>query len=264
MLDGKAVIVTGGANGLGRAMALALAGAGAGVIAVDLDTAGLERLRQDSAGRIAGLHADVCDDAAMRGVVDACLAEHGHVDVVINNAGIGQASLSGGAGDQVKFWDVAPEIFHRFLSVHTLGGFSLSRAAVPHMLARGWGRIVMVTTSLDLMIRAGRVPYGPAKAAAEALTAVISADLAGTGVTANVLEPGGAARTNLASQRARGSGRKLLDPAIMGPPAVWLASGESDGISGRHFAASRWDPGQPAERAAAAASDPIAWSQISR
>jgi 3-oxoacyl-[acyl-carrier protein] reductase len=112
------------------------------------------------------------------------------------------------------------------------------------------------------MIRVGRVPYGPAKAASEALTAVMSRDLAGTGVTANVLIPGGPARTNMVSQRPRSS--ELLDPAIMGPPAVWLASEESGGVTGRRFLASRWDPGQPAERAAAAAGDPIAWSQISR
>jgi NAD(P)-dependent dehydrogenase (short-subunit alcohol dehydrogenase family) len=258
VLDGKAVIVTGGANGLGRAVGLALAAAGAAVIAVDLDAAGLDQVRRESAGQVAGLQADVSDDAAMRGVVDACLAEHGRVDVVINNAGIGQALLSGGRGEDVKFWDVAPDVFQRFLSVDTLGGFFLSRAAVPHMLAQGWGRIATVTTDLSNMIRVGRVPYGPAKAASEALTAIMSRDLGGTGVTANVLIPGGPARTNMVSQRPRSS--ELLEPAVMEPPALWLASAESDGVAGRRFLASRRDPGQPAGRAAAAAGGPIAWA----
>ena len=67
----------------------------------------------------------------------------------------------------------------------------MARAAVGHMLAQGWGRIIGVTTSVDTMYREGMCPYGPSKAAHEALVALMARELEGTGVTANVLIPGG-------------------------------------------------------------------------
>ena len=107
------------------------------------------------------------------------------------------------------------------------------------MMERGWGRIVNVTTSFVTMLGRGRAAYGPPKAASEALVSVMASDLAGSGVTANVLIPGGAAATHPETERADAA--NLIPPEVMGPPAVFLASRASDGITARRFQACFWD-----------------------
>ena len=113
-------------------------------------------------------------------------AELGPVDILINNAGINiRGPIDGLSLDQ----------FREVQRVNVEGVWLASRAVVPHMKRQGWGRIVGVTTSLDTMIRGA--PYGPSKAAHEAFIAVMGRELEGTGVTANVLIPGGGVATNM-------------------------------------------------------------------
>ena len=127
------------------------------------------------------------------------------------------------------------------------------------MLGQGFGRIITVTTSLDTMTRGKGAPYGPMKAASEAFASSMAHDLEGTPVSANVLVPGGAAATRLVGEFAREITPGLIDPVVMGPPAVWLASRSSDGVNARRFVANRWDPNLPPAEAAANSSGPIAW-----
>jgi gluconate 5-dehydrogenase len=92
------------------------------------------------------------------------------------------------------------------------------------------------------MTRRGFVPYGPAGAAVEALARVMAADLAGTSVTANVLLPGGITATGMVPDDASPQLRaRLLDPAIMGPPIVWLASDEAEGVHDERIIATDFD-----------------------
>jgi NAD(P)-dependent dehydrogenase (short-subunit alcohol dehydrogenase family) len=130
------------------------------------------------------------------------------------------------------------------------------------MLKQKWGRIVGVTTSLDTMYRKGMTPYGPSKAGHEAFIATIAQELEGTGVTANVLVPGGPADTNLIPQGTPIDRSKLLRPEIMGPPAVWLATSEADGVNGRRFIAYHWDERIPLAKRLEKASAPAAWPQL--
>src|SRR5438132_7038777 len=90
--------------------------------------------------------------------------------------------------------------------------------------ARGWGRIVNVTTSLGTMLNAGSPTYGPSKAALEALSAIMAKDLDGTGVTVNVLVPGGVTNTPMISDEAGYDRDKLIQPEVMVPPLLWLVS----------------------------------------
>jgi NAD(P)-dependent dehydrogenase (short-subunit alcohol dehydrogenase family) len=114
------------------------------------------------------------------------------------------------------------------LATKVTGCFLVAREAVPRMLAAGRGRIVTISMSEQTMTRAGFVPYGPAGAAVEALARVMAADLAGTPVRANILLPGGATATGMIPEDLPDTARAtLLDPAIMGPPIVWLASPEA-------------------------------------
>jgi NAD(P)-dependent dehydrogenase (short-subunit alcohol dehydrogenase family) len=130
------------------------------------------------------------------------------------------------------------------------------------MLRAGQGRIVTVTTSLGTMIRGGYVLYGASKAAAEAATAVMAADLEGTGVTANVLVPGGMTDTRIVPDAAVADRARLLRPEIMAPPLLWLVSPEAARVNGRRFLAVHWDPALPPAEAAEKCGAPIAWTNI--
>jgi NAD(P)-dependent dehydrogenase (short-subunit alcohol dehydrogenase family) len=130
------------------------------------------------------------------------------------------------------------------------------------LIAGGWGRIVNVTTSLETMIRPGMSPYGAAKAASEALSAIMSKDLVGTGVTVNVLVPGGPAATRMMPEFVDTAADKLIAPEVMAPPIVWLLSKASDGVTGQRFRANAWKSGIAPEEAARIAGAPAAWAGL--
>src|SRR4029078_11926761 len=93
--------------------------------------------------------------------------------------------------DPIRMWEITPEQWQRFLAVNATGPIMMARAVVPHMIRAGPGRVITVTTSLGTMVRAGYLLYGASKAAAESAMAVLAADLVGSGVTSNVVVPGG-------------------------------------------------------------------------
>ncbi len=101
------------------------------------------------------------------------------------------------------------------------------------MMREGWGRIVNVTTSLGTMLNAGSPTYGPSKAALEALSAIMAKDLDGTGVTVNVLVPGGITNTPMVSDEAGFERAKMIQPEVMAPPFVWLVSDAAGKVTGR-------------------------------
>ena len=128
-------------------------------------------------------------------------------------------------------------------------------------MRQGWGRIVNVTTSLGTMIGAGFPTYGPSKAALEALSAIMAKDLDGTGVTVNVLVPGGITNTPMVSESGLGRA-KMIQPEVMAPPLVWLISNAAGEVTSRRFLAVHWDIGLPPEEAAEKAGAPVAWTSI--
>jgi NAD(P)-dependent dehydrogenase (short-subunit alcohol dehydrogenase family) len=257
------VLVTGAASGLGRAMTLGLLRAGFQVAGVDRNTSALNALA-DEPGAFAAIAADLSEPQAFDRIVATTLDRFGRIDVLVNNAGIGQ---SGVRADQrarpIRFWEATPEQWNRFVAVNATAPIMMTRAVLPHMLARGSGRIVTVTTSLGTMIREGYLLYGASKAAAEAAMAVLSNDLKGTGLTCNVLVPGGVTDTPLVGDDA-GDRAKMLRPEIMVPPLLYLVSDAAGAVNGRRFVAADWDASLPAAAAAEKASVPIAWSGIAR
>ena len=111
------------------------------------------------------------------------------------------------------------------LDTNLTGYFLMAREVTLRMLAAGSGRIVNISISHATMNRRGFVPYGPSRAGAEALSRIMAADLAGTPVTVNILLPGGATDTGMLPPAGhRPPKLTILDPAIIGPPIVWLAS----------------------------------------
>jgi NAD(P)-dependent dehydrogenase (short-subunit alcohol dehydrogenase family) len=263
----KVAIVTGAASGIGRAMTLGLLGAGVDVAAVDRNDAGLAALAatvQDKSGTMLALPTDLAQPDAFDAIVANVLSRFGKIDVLVNNAGIGQASIK---ADQrrnpIRMWEITPDQWQRFLTVNATAPIMMARAVVPHMLRTGSGRIVTVTTSLGTMVRAGYLLYGASKAAAEAAMAVLAADLHGTGVTSNVLVPGGVTNTGIVGDEA-GERTRMLQPEIMVPPLLWLISDAAVGVTARRFVAMDWDVSLSGTQAAEKAGVPIAWLGIAR
>ncbi len=269
-LDGKVAIVTGAGRGLGRVMALGLLDAGARVAAAELDLPALDETQgaadeRGAADRFLGIVADVTHDDSGPKIVHATTERFGRLDILVNNAGINISMFRRqDVKDTAKFWEVTPEQFRRIIDVNIIATFLMTRAALPVMLKQHWGRIINVTTSLDMMWRAEMQPYGGSKAANEAHLLAMALELEGTGVTANVLVPGGAANTRMVPRGMAPDRSKLIDPAVMVAPLLWLCSNASDGITGQRFIAMRWDKNLPPVEAAKKAGAPAAWQQLGR
>ena len=133
-----------------------------------------------------------------------------------------------------------------FVAVHTNAPMALSRALVHDMMRQRWGRIVNVTTSLGTMIRDGSPTYGPSKAALEAFSAIMAKDLAGTGVTVNVMVPGGLTNTGMIPDEVPYAREDMIQPEVMVPPLTWLVSETASGVTGRRFLGVDWRPGTAA------------------
>jgi NAD(P)-dependent dehydrogenase (short-subunit alcohol dehydrogenase family) len=271
-LQGKVAIVTGAASpiGLGHAMTVALVRAGARVALLDINDAWLAQSAADMCalggeGCALPLRVDITDPAAAEQAVHRTIAELGGLHILVNNAGISpRAAEFTAAPPSTNFWDIAPAVWNRVVAVNLSGAFFMSRAVVGYLMGQGWGRIISVTTSLDTMWRKGGTPYGPSKAGHEALVAAMAQELEGSGVTANVLVPGGATYTNMTASTLGHVREQLIQPEVMHAPVVWLASEASNGFNGQRIIAYFWDERVPLEERLQQASAPAAWPQLGR
>lgn len=272
-LNGKSAIVTGGGRGLGRAMTFALARAGAKVTAImhladDMAPLAAQAASLSGNGEIRPALVDIRDPVACERVVSETNDAFGGPHVLVNNAGVGMLLISDTYNTvPTKFWQGSSDAWRQIIETNFIGAFHMAKAAVPHMLDQGWGRIVNVTTSVSTMQRRGYAPYGSSKAALEAVTSSWAGDLEGTGVTANVLIPGGAADTHLlpgepGTPGRMGADRQLIDPSVMEVPVVWLASDYANGANGRRFIGKDWNPDLPPERGAENAMGPAGFAPL--
>ena len=262
----RTCIITGAGSGLGRAMALGLAASGANVVAADVDLQAVESTAAQCAepsARIIPHRVDLRQPEQCEELIGRTRSEFGKVEVLVNCAGLNMAIFSREFLTRlVRFWEVDPEKWQLLYDVNVRAPFLLARSAVPHMIAQRWGRIINVTTSLSTMIRGGNTPYGQAKAALEAASAGWAADLTGSGVTCNVLIPGGAADTPMIPNEAPVDRNRLVSPTAMVAPLCYLASDASDGVTGMRFLASKWAAdGDPAANLARAMA-PAAWPDL--
>jgi NAD(P)-dependent dehydrogenase (short-subunit alcohol dehydrogenase family) len=233
----RSALVTGGTSGLGLAMAAALAGAG---LRVALTGRSQERAAE-VAGRIpgaVGLGLDVRDEDSVTRAAGEAWSRLDGIDLLVNNAGIGMRTVNPDFMTEPRgFWTVPPDGFRDVIATNLTGYFLVAREITPRMLAAGRGRIVNITVNQSTMTRAGFVPYGPSRAGTEALSRVMAADLSGTPVTVNELLPGGATRTGMVPDEHAAGMANLLEPEIMGPPIVWLASADASEVNDERIVA---------------------------
>jgi NAD(P)-dependent dehydrogenase (short-subunit alcohol dehydrogenase family) len=263
-IAGRTVMVTGGSRGLGREMVLALAEAGAAVAvvgsrpgpALDETIAEANRL---GPGKAVGVAADVGDYSQCEAAAAAAEKALGPVDVLINNAGLGMRRISETFNTvPTRFWEADAAAWKEIIDTNVNGAFNMARVLVPGMVSRGFGKIINISTSDQTMVRQGYSPYGPSKAALEAMSRVWAQDLAGTGVDVNAYLPGGAADTDLLPPGLdkKGADGNLLPPAIMRRAILWLADDQSNGMTGGRYIARLWDETLPPAEAAAASRVP--------
>ena len=249
------VLVTGGTSGLGLAMATALSAAGS---TVALTGRSGERARSVAAALpgAVGLELDVLDESSVVRAVDEAWSRLGGLDMLVNNAGIGMRTVNPRFMTEPQgFWETPIDGFRAVIDTNLTGYFLMAREVTPRLLAAGGGRIVNVSVSDSTMHRAGFSPYGPSRAGSEALSRVMAADLRGTGVTVNVLLPGGATVTGMIPEDVPSAGLTFLMPEVMGPPIVWLASDEATGVHDERIVATEFDRWVRERSGAAAARD---------
>ena len=117
---------------------------------------------------------DLTSDSAAEEITKATRDRFGRIDILVNNAGIGPGAIRPDSWQRpLKFWEITPDQWRRFVAVHTTAPLALANAVVSEMMHQGWGRIVNVTTSLGTMLGAAFPTYGLSKAALEALVGMI-------------------------------------------------------------------------------------------
>jgi NAD(P)-dependent dehydrogenase (short-subunit alcohol dehydrogenase family) len=181
-IDNKLAFISGSTKGIGHAIAVALAREEARVIvngrsqaSVDDALARLQELVPDA--RAEGFAGDMSDPAQ----VDALVARHPEVDILVNNMGIFEPK---------PFEEITDEDWQRFFNVNVMSGVRLSRAYLPKMKARDWGRVVFISSESGVQIPIEMIHYGMTKTAQIALSRGLAETCAGTGVTVNSVLPG--------------------------------------------------------------------------
>jgi NAD(P)-dependent dehydrogenase (short-subunit alcohol dehydrogenase family) len=272
-MEQRVAIVTGGLRGLGRAMAFGLAREGHQVLAIghiDADVADIER-EAGSAGlgdKLWPIVADLRRPEECDRVVAAAEAQLGPVDILVNNAGLTFTYIDPARYRRPslqKFWEVGDDIVDNVIATNYLAADRLARRLAPGMVARGWGRIVNVTTKLDTMNRAGTHPYGASKAALEMATEVWAKEADGSGLTINIVNPGAGANTPGMAEEMRemsraGRAARLVEPDAMVPPLLYVASRAADRVNGWRFDANLWDASLPPAEAAKRAGRPAGFA----
>jgi NAD(P)-dependent dehydrogenase (short-subunit alcohol dehydrogenase family) len=241
-LDGKHALVTGGSRGIGAACAKALLAQGASVTIAGRDEAALDSAAKALGGHVRTLVLDVCDEAA----VQRAFAQLGTIDILVNNAGQAMSA---------PFLKTSAAQWRDMLDVNLGGTFHCTQAALPGMLAAGWGRVVNIASTAGLTGYRYVSAYTAAKHGVIGLTRALALELATKGVTVNAVCPGFTEtdivrdavanimqKTGRSEQEARAElaannpQQRLVQPEEVANTVAWLCMPESAAMNGQAIA----------------------------
>jgi len=229
-LPGKVAVVTGAGTGLGRAVSLYYAHEGARVVALSLHRHELDEVRSaaaDAGADIKTIAADIGDPAQATEVIDDVLGRHGHVDVLVNNAGIIYVKA---------IEETTPEEWDRVINTNLRGPFLYARALAPSMKSQRDGMIINVSSMSGVQGFVGESAYCPSKFGLEGLTATLSLEFAPWNIRVVSVHPGVGIRTPMSMSIYDEESRKTwLDPMDLAPAFLHLATNTDPSLSGGRF-----------------------------
>src|SRR5512132_3544548 len=207
-LENKVAMVVGAANGIGRATALAFAAAGAAVACADVEEAGAKTTAaeiEEGRARALPVHLDVTEGASCRAAVAATVERFGGLDVLMYGAADSDRTATVLELDEAA-WD-------RVIRINLTGAFLMVKAAIPAMIARGGGSIILIASQLGRVGSPGRAPYCATKGALIQLAKVLAADHAAQNIRANTISPGAIeTRRMLRRWKDMDEARKMMGP----------------------------------------------------
>jgi 3-oxoacyl-[acyl-carrier protein] reductase len=234
---GRVAVVTGGARGIGYAIAERLLASGAVVSLWDVDRVALDQAMSQLAGlgKLSAASVELTHETSIADATRALLTEAGHIDILVNNAGI--------TGGNAPTWELAPDVWRRVIEVNLVAPYLTSRAIVPHMKDRGYGRIVNVASIAGKEGNPNASHYSASKAGLIGLTKSLGKELASSGVLVNCVTPA-AAKTDIFQQMTQAHIDFMLSKIPMGrfveaseiaSLVAWLASEECSFSTGAVF-----------------------------
>jgi len=240
-LEEKVALVTGSARGLGWEIVEAFAQEGAKVTICDLSQvdvgAAAAKLRLP-ADRILAVAADVAVERDVVNLFGRVKRKFGRIDVVVNNAGF---AWPRNGPINLELAETPLSVWLKILDTNLNGTFLCSREALKIMRPQGKGSIVNISSPQGKRGKLLRGPYSAAKFGVEGLTQVLALENEAYGIRANCLDPGGIVATEAIRNIPGNRGVRMLSPEIVRPCAVYLASDESQGMTGRSLVATEWN-----------------------
>jgi NAD(P)-dependent dehydrogenase (short-subunit alcohol dehydrogenase family) len=238
VLGGRVSIVTGGAQGIGRAYCLGLAAEGSAVVVADVrDGSPVAKEISAAGGQALAVGVDVSDPAATQAMADAALQRFGRIDVLVNNAAYFKQAKRG------PFTDIGAEEWDRAFAVNVRGTWLCCRAVHPHMRRQGYGKIVNVSSNTPYKGVPGFLHYTSSKSAIIGLTRALAREVGGDGIAVNTVAPDFIPDEDMARTRAAEAAvvveqrcfRRTQTPQDMVGLVVFLAGPGSDFITGQSF-----------------------------